>query len=97
MDENAPSWQYSAPLATLLLCGAIAIFLLGYLPEAEKARECEARVEAVQTRITELARQEALAKQRIAELRAGVPEAVEGAVREVLRLGAINDFLPLDR
>ncbi len=97
MDDDAPSWYYSAPLATLLLSGAIAIFLLGYLPEAEKARECEARVLAVQNRISELSRQEALARQRIAELRAGVPEAVEEAVREVLRLGAINDFLPLDR
>ncbi len=87
MDDDAQSWLYSAPLATLLLCGAIAIFLLGYLPEAAKARE---------NRITELARQEALAKQRIAELRAGVPEAVEEAVREVLRLGAMNDFLPLE-
>lgn len=96
MNDDAPSWLYSAPLATLLLCGAIAIFLLGYLPEAEKARECEARVVAVQNRISELARQEALAKQRIAELRAGVPEAVEEAVREVLRLGAINDFLPIE-
>lgn len=96
MNDDAPSWLYSAPLATLLLCGAIAIFMLGYLPEAEKARECEARVVAVQNRISELARQEALAKQRIAELRAGVPEAVEEAVREVLRLGAINDFLPIE-
>ena len=96
MDEDSPSWVYSAPLATLLLCGAVAIFLLGYLPEAEKARECEARVEAAQTRIRELTRQEMLTKRRIAELQAGVPEAVEEAVREVLRLGAINDFLPRD-
>ena len=94
MDDDAPSWLYSAPLATLLLCGAVAIFLLGYLPEAEKARECEARVLAVQNRISELSRQETLAKRRIAELQAGVPEAIEEAVREVLRLGAINDFLP---
>jgi hypothetical protein len=94
MDDDAPSWLYSAPLATLLLCGAVAIFLLGYLPEAEKARECEARVLDARNRISELTRQEALAKRRIAELRAGVPEAVEEAVREVLRLGAINDFLP---
>ncbi len=96
MDDDASSWTYSAPLATLLLCGAIAIFLLGYLPEAEKARECEARVVAAQNRINELARQEAQAKRRIAELGAGVPEAVEEAVREVLRLGARNDFLPLE-
>ncbi len=98
MEDDAPSsWHYSVPLATLLLCGAIAIFLLGYLPEAKKARDCEARVREVQDRITELVKQETLAKQRIAELRAGVPEAIEEAVREVLRLGAINDFLPRDR
>ncbi len=97
MDDDASSWTYSAPLAMLLLCGAVAIFLLGYLPEAQKARECEARVAAVQNRISELARQEALTRRRIAELKAGVPEAVEEAVREVLRLGAINDFLPLER
>ncbi len=94
MDDEAPSWFYSAPLATLLLCGAVAIFLLGYLPEAQKARECEARVEEAQKRILELTRQEALARRRIAELDAGVPEAIEEAVREVLRLGAANDFLP---
>lgn len=96
MDDDSPSWIYSAPLATLLLCGAVAIFLLGYIPEAEKARECEARVAAAQKRIHELTRQEAVAKRRIAELQAGVPEAVEEAVREVLRLGTINDFLPRD-
>ena len=96
MDDDSPSWLYSAPLAALLLCGAVAIFLLGYLPEAEKARECEARVLAAQSRIQELSRQELLAKRRIAELQAGVPEAVEEAVREVLRLGAINDYLPKD-
>jgi cell division protein FtsB len=97
MDDDAPSWLYSAPLATLLLCGAVAIFLLGYVPEAEKARECEARVREVQSRISELSRQETQARQRIAELKAGVPEAVEEAVREVLRLGSINDFLPMER
>ncbi len=97
MDDDAPSWSYSAPLATLLLCGAVAIFLLGYIPEAEKARECEARVREMRNRISELARQESLAKQRMAELKAGVPEAVEEAVREVLRLGSINDFLPMER
>ncbi len=97
MDDEGPSWFYSAPLATLLLCGAVAIFLLGYLPEAQKARECEARVEEAQKRIHELARQEALTRRRIAELDAGVPEAVEEAVREVLRLGSSSDFLPVAR
>ncbi len=94
MDEEAPSWFYSAPLATLLLCGAVAIFLLGYLPEAQKARECEARVEEARRRIHELVTQEALARRRIAELDAGVNDAVEEAVREVLRLGGGGDFLP---
>lgn len=94
MDEDAPSWCYSAPLATLLLCGAVAIFLLGYLPEAERAKECEARVAEAHLRINELSRQEALTRRRIAELEAGVPEAIEEAVREVLRLGESNDFLP---
>jgi hypothetical protein len=37
-----------------------------------------------------------MTRRRIAELRAGVPEAVEEAVREVLRYGAINEFLPRD-
>ncbi len=97
MEDTASSWHYSAPIATLLLCGAIAIFLLGYLPEAKKAREYEARVREVQKRITELSRRETLVKQRIAELQAGVPEAIEEAVREVLRLGAVNDFLPGER
>ena len=96
MDDNTPSWIYSAPLATLLLCGAVVIFLLGYIPEAKKARECEERVAAAQSRIHELSRQEAVARRRIAELQAGVPEAVEEAVREVLRLGTANDFLPRD-
>jgi cell division protein FtsB len=96
MDDDAPSWFYSAPLATLLLCGAVAIFLLGYVPEAEKARECERRVQAARTRITELGRQEEMTRRRIAELRAGVPEAVEEAVREVLRFGSVNEFLPRD-
>ena len=94
MDDDSPSWFYSAPLATLLFCGAVAIFMLGYMPEAEKARECERRVEAARTRISELSRQEEMTRRRIAELRAGVPEAVEEAVREVLRFGAANDFLP---
>lgn len=94
MDDDSPSWFYTTPLATLLLCGAIAIFLLGYLPEAKKARECEARVEEAQRRINDLNYQETLARRRIAELEAGVPEAVEEAVREVLRMGAGNDFLP---
>lgn len=93
MEEDTPSWFYSAPLATLLLCGAVAIFLLGYLPEAEKARECEARVAAAQQRIHELSRQEAMARRRIAELQAGVPEAVEEAIREVMRQGKASDFL----
>lgn len=94
MDDNGSSWFYSAPLATLLFCGAAAIFLLGYLPEAEKARECEARVHEARQRLTELSRQESIAKQRIAELRAGAPDAIQEAVREVLRLGAVNEFLP---
>ncbi len=94
MDEETPSWFYSAPLATLLLCGAVAIFLLGYLPEAKKARECEAMVVEAERRINELCQQEAMAKRRIAEIEAGVPEAVEEAVREVLRLGGADDFLP---
>lgn len=94
MDDESPSWLYSAPLATLLLCGAVAIFLLGYRPEAEKARECEARVAAARARILELTRQESMTKRRIMELQTGVPEAIEEAVREVLRYGTINDFLP---
>ena len=96
MEDETQSWFFSAPLATLLFCGAVAIFLLGYVPEAKKARECEARVEEAERRICELARQEELAKRRIAELEAGVPEAVEEAVREVLRLGSGRDFLPVD-
>lgn len=96
MDEESRSWFYSTPLAALLLCGAVAIFLLGYIPEAEKARECQARVNAARTRINELHRQETQTKRRIVELKAGVPEAIEEAVREVLRLGAMNDFLPTD-
>ncbi len=94
MDEDTPSWMYSAPLATLLLCGAVAIFLLGYLPEAKKARECELLVMEAEERISELSRQERMAHTRIAELEAGIPEALEEAVREVLRLGRQNEFLP---
>jgi cell division protein FtsB len=94
MEDDSASWLYSAPLSTLLLCGAAAIFLLGYRPEAEKARECEARVAAARARIVELTRQEKMARRRIGELQEGVPEAIEEAVREVLRYGAINDFLP---
>lgn len=94
MDDNSSSWFYSAPLATLLFCGAAAIFLLGYLPEAEKARECEARVHEARRRLTELSRQETMTRQRIAELGAAAPEAIQEAVREVLRLGAANEFLP---
>lgn len=97
MDDDAPSWFYSAPLATLLFCGAVAIFLLGYMPEAKKARECEARVTAARNRIQELTRQEDVTVRRIAELQAGVPEAVEEAVREVLRMGRANDFLPREQ
>lgn len=96
MDDDAPSWFYSAPLATLLLCGAVAIFLLGYVPEAKKAKQCEEKVVEAQLRISELTRQEAVAKRRIAELEAGVPAAVEEAVREVLRLGSTNDYLPIE-
>ena len=96
MDDDSPSWFYSTPLATLLLCGAVAIFLLGYLPEAQKARQCEALVAEAQLRISELTREEEMTKRRIAELEAGVPSAVEEAVREVLRLGGHNDFLPVD-
>jgi len=94
MDEETRSWFFSTPLATLLFCGAAAIFLLGYLPEARKAKECEAKVAAAQERISELAMQEDRAKRRIAELEHGVPEAVEEAIREVLRLGSKSDFLP---
>lgn len=94
MDEETQSWFYSAPLATLLLCGAVAVFFLGYLPEAEKAKKCEARVEEAKRRIGELSRREDMARRRIAELRAEVPEAVEEAVREVLRQGGANDFVP---
>lgn len=94
MDKEKQSWLFATPLATLLLCGAVAIFLLGYIPEAKKARECEAKVAAAHERISELAMQEKRAKQRIAELEAGVPEAVEEALREVLRLGGRRDFLP---
>ncbi|MCC8190610.1 MAG: hypothetical protein LIP77_08255 [Planctomycetes bacterium] len=97
MDDDSPSWFYSAPLATLLLCGAVAIFLLGYIPEAKKAQECEATIEEAQQRISRLLHEEALTKRRIAELEAGVPAAIEEAVREVLRLGHGNDFLPFDR
>lgn len=96
MDDDTPSWFYSTPLATLLLCGAVAIFLLGYLPEAKEARKWEAKVEEVQLRISELSRQEQLANHRIAELEAGVSVAIEEAAREVLRLGGTNDFLPAD-
>ncbi len=96
MDEETQSWFFSTPLATLMFCGAVAIFLLGYLPEAKKAKECEAKVAAARKHISELENQELRAKQRIAELEAGVPEAVEEAVREVLRLGGRNDFLPGD-
>ena len=94
MDEDSQSWFFSAPLATLLLCGAVAVFLLGYVPEAKKARDCEVRVEEARKRIDELSLQETRARKRIEELQAGVPEAVEEAVREVLRLGYENDFLP---
>ncbi len=97
MDDDAPSWIYSAPLAALLFCGAVAVFILGYIPEAEKARECEARVAAARHRIQELSHQEMQARMRIAELQEGVPEAIEEAVREVLRFGSVNDFLPTDR
>ena len=97
MNDDAPSGFYSTPLATLLLCGAVAIFLLGYLPEAQKARECETKVEEAHRRIRELTKREELARQRIAELDAGVPEAIGEAVREVLRLGTGNDFLPAAR
>lgn len=96
MDEDAPSWVYSAPLATLLFCGAVAIFLLGYMPEAKKARECEARVSAARTRIEEMMRQEDGAERRIAELQVGVDEAIEEAAREVLRMGRANEFLPAE-
>lgn len=94
MHDDSPTWAYSTPLSTLLLCGAAAVFLLGYLPEAEKARECEVRVKEARKRVEELLQQEAMTRRRIAELEAGVPEAVEEAVREVLRLGGGNDFLP---
>ncbi|MDR1518735.1 MAG: hypothetical protein LBU23_01135 [Planctomycetota bacterium] len=94
MDDGSACRAYSAPLAVLLFCGALAIFALGYLPEARKARECEELVAAARRRISELSRQEAQARRRIAELEAGVPEAIEEAAREVLRLGEGGDFLP---
>ena len=87
----------SVPLAVLLFVGALAIFTLGYLPEARKAQECERLVTEARRRISELSREEELTRRRIAELDAGVPEAVEEAAREVLRLGAPVDFLPADR
>ncbi|MDR1612057.1 MAG: hypothetical protein LBT97_04650 [Planctomycetota bacterium] len=93
MDEETRLW-FATPLATLLLCGAVAIFLLGYIPEAKKARECEAKVEEARMRINELAIQEMRARQRIAEIEAGDPVAIEEAIREVLRLGGKHDFLP---
>lgn len=94
MEDESQSWFFSTPLATLLLCGAAAVFLLGYIPEAKKARECEARVEEAKHRISELVKQESRTRTRINELEMGVPEAIEEAVREVLRLGSGNDFLP---
>ena len=94
MDDDSSPGFYSAPLAALLFCGAAAIFALGYLPEARKARECEERVAEARKRIKELYRQEEAAKRRIAELEAGVSEAVEEAAREVYRLGGVGDFLP---
>ena len=97
MDEETQSWLFSTPLTTLLFCGAAVIFMLGYLPEARKARECEAKVEAARLRITELYQQEERARRRIAELEAGVPQAIEEAIREVLRLGGKSDFLPSDQ
>jgi cell division protein FtsB len=87
----------SVPLAVLLFVGALAIFILGYLPEARKARECERLVAEARKRISELSREEELTRRRIAELDAGIPEAVEEAAREVLRLGAPGDFLPAGR
>ncbi len=94
MEDDAPSWLYSAPLATLLLCGAVAVYLLGYLPEAEKARECEERVRLAQARIQELTHQEHQARRRIAELQDASSEAIEEAAREVFHFGSIGDFLP---
>ncbi len=78
----------------LLLCGAAAVYLLGYIPEAEKARECEERVRQAQVRIQELNHQEYQARRRIAELRDASPEAIEEAAREVFHFGTIGDFLP---
>jgi cell division protein FtsB len=94
MDDGSASRAYSAPLAVLLFCGALAVFALGYIPEARKARECEELVAEARRRISELMRQEAQARRRIAELEAGVPEAIEEAAREALRLGGGRDFLP---
>ncbi|MCC8181034.1 MAG: hypothetical protein LIP23_09025 [Planctomycetes bacterium] len=96
MEEESQSWLYSTPLATLLFCGAAAVFLLGYLPEAKKARECEAKVEEARQRIAQLDKTERLALHRIAELEAGVADAVEEAVREVMRYGHANEFLPAE-
>lgn len=94
MEEDKHSWLFSTPLATLLLCGAAAVFMLGYLPESRKARECEELVKKARSRIDALYREEARAKQRIAELEADDPEAVGEAIREVLRQGKPSDFLP---
>ncbi|MDR3210361.1 MAG: hypothetical protein LBU79_00395 [Planctomycetota bacterium] len=93
MDDDSRWWFFSTPLATLLFCGAVAIFLLGYLPEARRAKESEAKVAAARKRISELLSQEERTKRRIAELEAGVPEAVTEALREVMRLGAKGDFV----
>ena len=94
MDEETKSWFFAMPLATLLFCGAIAIFMLGYIPEAKKAKECEAKMIEARERLSALMRQELRAKQRIAELEAGDPVAIEEMIRQELRFGGRNDFLP---
>ncbi|MDR1535473.1 MAG: hypothetical protein LBU64_10315 [Planctomycetota bacterium] len=94
MEDYAATRVHSASLAVIFLCGALAIFILGYLPEARKARECEEMVIEAKQRLSELTRQEALARKRIAELEAGIPEALEEAAREALRMGGKRDFLP---
>lgn len=94
MEDETHSWHYSTPLTALLFCGAVAIFLLGFVPEAKKAKECETMVLQAQQRLAELYQRERETKRRIAELKMGSGMEVEEAIREVLRMDSENDFLP---
>lgn len=94
MDDETRSWYYSVPLTALLFCGAVAIFLLGFIPEARKAQECEDLVKKAQQRLVELNRREYETRRRIADLSAGTGAEVEEAIREILRMGETQDFLP---